>query len=43
MAPWQARAGVDGVVVAQAWVAPIAQGQQIVVTGRVRPWDQSRP
>jgi len=32
--PWPARAGVDGVVVAQAWVAPIQRGQHIVVVGR---------
>ncbi|MFT5522574.1 MAG: N-alpha-acetyl-L-2,4-diaminobutyrate deacetylase [Pirellulaceae bacterium] len=31
--PWPARAGVDGVVIAQAWVAPIQQGQHIVVVG----------
>ncbi len=35
MDPWPARAGVDGVVVAQAWVAPVPQGQHIVVTGRL--------
>lgn len=33
--PWPAAAGVDGVVVAQAWVAPIARGQHIVVVGRI--------
>ena len=33
--PWPAVAGVDGVVIAQAWVAPIARGQHIVVTGRI--------
>jgi predicted deacylase len=33
--PWPARAGVEGVVVAQAWVAPIQRGQHIVVVGRV--------
>ncbi len=32
--PWPARAGVDGVVVAQAWVAPVLRGQHIVVVGR---------
>ena len=32
--PWPARAGVDGVVVAQAWVAPIQRGQHIIVVGR---------
>jgi predicted deacylase len=33
--PWPAIAGVDGVVVAQAWVAPVPRGQHIVVVGRV--------
>jgi predicted deacylase len=33
--PWPARAGVDGVVIAQAWVAPVPRGQHIVVVGRV--------
>ncbi|HAN98853.1 MAG TPA: succinylglutamate desuccinylase [Planctomycetaceae bacterium] len=37
MAPWPVRAGVDGVVLAQAWVAPIPRGQHIVVVGRVLP------
>lgn len=36
--PWPARAGVDGVVIAQAWVATVAQGQHIVVVGQQRPW-----
>lgn len=35
MEPWPVRAGVDGVVLAQAWVAKIAQGQHILVVGRV--------
>jgi predicted deacylase len=34
MAPWPARAGVDGVVLAQAWVASVPRGQHIVVVGR---------
>jgi predicted deacylase len=34
MAPWSATAGVDGVVLAQAWRAPILRGQHIVVVGR---------
>ena len=34
-APWPAKAGVEGVVIAQAWAAPIPRGQHIVVTGRV--------
>lgn len=33
--PWPARAGVDGVVVAQAWIAPVKRGQHVVVVGRV--------
>ena len=28
-------AGVDGIVVAQAWVAPVQRGQHIVVTGKL--------
>ncbi len=35
--PWPARAGVDGVVLAQAWVAPIPRGQHMVVIGREIP------
>jgi predicted deacylase len=35
MDPWPARAGVDGIVVAQAWTAPVPKGQHIVVVGRV--------
>lgn len=34
MEPWPVRAGVDGVVLAQAWVAPVPRGQHIVVVGR---------
>jgi N2-acetyl-L-2,4-diaminobutanoate deacetylase len=34
MAPWPATAGVDGVVLAQAWRAPVLRGQHIVVVGR---------
>lgn len=33
--PWPATAGVDGIVVAQAWVAPVPRGQHIVVTGKL--------
>ena len=33
--PWPAVAGVDGVVVAQAWAAPVQRGQHIVVVGKV--------
>jgi predicted deacylase len=32
--PWPAVAGVDGVVLAQAWVARVPRGQHIVVVGR---------
>ncbi len=31
-------AGVDGVVIAQAWAAPVPQGQHIVVVGKVQEW-----
>ncbi len=34
MAPWPVVAGVDGVVLAQAWVATVPRGQHIVVVGR---------
>jgi len=33
--PWRATAGVDGVVLAQAWAAPVPKGQHIVVVGRL--------
>lgn len=36
--PWPACAGVDGIVVAQAWLAPVRQGQHVVITGRPLPW-----
>ena len=32
--PWPAQAGVDGIVLAQAWVARVPRGQHIVVVGR---------
>lgn len=32
--PWAVQAGLDGVVVAQAWRAPVRQGQHILVVGR---------
>ncbi|HWL07529.1 MAG TPA: succinylglutamate desuccinylase/aspartoacylase family protein [Planctomicrobium sp.] len=35
MEPWPVKAGVDGVVLAQAWVAPVPRGQHIVVVGKV--------
>jgi predicted deacylase len=34
--PWEVRAGVEGVVIAQAWAAPVLQGQHILCTGRLR-------
>jgi N2-acetyl-L-2,4-diaminobutanoate deacetylase len=34
MPPWPAVAGVDGIVIAQAWAAPVMRGQHIVVVGR---------
>lgn len=37
MEPYPCKAGVDGVVLAQAWVAPVPRGQHIVVVGRVIP------
>ena len=40
--PWPVRAGLDGVVIAQAWVAPVMQGQHILCTGRVIPWRAER-
>ena len=36
--PWAVCAGVDGVVIAQAWGAPVMQGQHVLVTGRVTPF-----
>jgi predicted deacylase len=38
LAPEPIRAGVDGVVIAQAWTARVVQGQHIVVTGLIQPW-----
>lgn len=34
MDPWPAAAGVDGVVLAQAWRATVLRGQHVVVVGR---------
>ncbi len=36
--PYPVRAGVDGIVIAQAWAAPVPQGKHILVVGRVMPW-----
>lgn len=33
--PWPVRAGVDGIVVAQAWRAAVLQGQHILVVGQL--------
>lgn len=35
VAPWQAIAQVPGVVLAQAWVAPVVRGQHIAIVGRI--------
>jgi N2-acetyl-L-2,4-diaminobutanoate deacetylase len=35
---WPAKAGVDGVVISQAWGARVRQGQHVVVTGRILDW-----
>ncbi|WP_456236466.1 hypothetical protein [Devosia aurantiaca] len=35
---WPARAGVDGVVISQAWGARVRQGQHVVVTGKILDW-----
>jgi predicted deacylase len=40
--PWPVRAGVDGVVIAQAWGAAVRQGQHIAIVGRVLPWVDDR-
>ncbi|MCZ2343069.1 MAG: succinylglutamate desuccinylase/aspartoacylase family protein [Bacteroidales bacterium] len=37
MAPWPAVAGVDGVVLAQTWRAPVLRGQHVLVVGRELP------
>lgn len=36
--PHPVLAGVDGVVIAQAWAAAVPQGQHIVVVGKVQEW-----
>jgi N-alpha-acetyl-L-2,4-diaminobutyrate deacetylase len=33
--PWPAPAGVEGVIVAQAWAAPVQRGQHVVVVGQI--------
>lgn len=35
LAPWPVRAGVDGIVIAQAWGAPVLQGQHILCMGKL--------
>lgn len=39
--PWPVEAGTSGIVVAQAWVAPVQQGQHIAVVGIERPFDMA--
>jgi N2-acetyl-L-2,4-diaminobutanoate deacetylase len=36
--PHPIMAGVDGVVIAQAWTAPVLQGQHVLVVGRIAPF-----
>lgn len=36
--PHPVAAGVDGIVIAQAWRAPVLQGQHVLVVGRLRPF-----
>ena len=36
--PWPVPAGVDGVLIAHAWSAPVLQGQHVLVTGRTTPF-----
>jgi predicted deacylase len=36
--PWPVKAGVDGVIIAQAWGAPVLQGQHVLVVGRLEPF-----
>jgi N2-acetyl-L-2,4-diaminobutanoate deacetylase len=33
--PWPVCAGVDGLVIAQAWGTSVLQGQHVLVTGRI--------
>jgi N-alpha-acetyl-L-2,4-diaminobutyrate deacetylase len=40
LAPWPVCAGVDGVVIAQAWSAPVLQGQHILCTGRLHAFKE---
>ncbi len=40
--PHPIRAGVDGIVIAQAWGAVVLQGQHVLVTGRVTPFTAAR-
>jgi predicted deacylase len=36
--PQPVGAGVDGIIIAQAWVATVAQGQHIAVVGKAQEW-----
>lgn len=38
--PSAIRAGVDGIVIAQAWAAPVPQGQHVLVVGRLVPFQR---
>jgi N2-acetyl-L-2,4-diaminobutanoate deacetylase len=38
LAPEPIRAGLDGIVLAQAWEAPVRQGQHVLVVGRIVPF-----
>ena len=40
LAPHPVRAGVDGILVAQAWASLVPQGQHILVVGRQEEWGQ---
>jgi N-alpha-acetyl-L-2,4-diaminobutyrate deacetylase len=38
--PWPVRAGVDGIVAAQAWGARVVQGQHVLVVARQVAWQE---
>jgi predicted deacylase len=37
--PFEVKAGVDGIVIAQAWRAPVQQGEHILVVGRIQKFE----
>jgi predicted deacylase len=41
--PWPVRAGVNGIVIAQAWQAPVLRGQHVLVVGRLSPFESDGP